>query len=131
MNAEDLLDTPDVELRLPADPSFAYVLRSTTAALTARLDFTLDDIEDTKIAVTEAMTLLLEDTSPLVDLTVGFTLSPGHLVLSLTLPGPEPVAVDRSSFAWQVLSTLVEDVEIEQFPSQVRLTLSVRSSAAV
>ena len=36
----------DVELRLPADGAFVSVLRTTAAGLAARLDFTIDDIED-------------------------------------------------------------------------------------
>ena len=39
----------DVELRLPADSAYASVLRTTTAGLAARLDFTIDDIEDLRI----------------------------------------------------------------------------------
>ena len=35
----------DVELRLPADGAYASVLRTTTAGLAARLDFTIDSIE--------------------------------------------------------------------------------------
>ena len=41
----------DVELRLPADGAYVSVLRTTTAGLAARLDFTIDDIEDLRIAV--------------------------------------------------------------------------------
>ena len=40
-----------MELRLPADSAYLAVLRTTTAGLAARLDFTLDDIEDLRIAV--------------------------------------------------------------------------------
>ena len=43
---------PDVELRIPADSAYLAVLRTATAGLAARLDFTLDDIEDLRIAVT-------------------------------------------------------------------------------
>ena len=41
----------DVELRLPPDNAYVAVLRTTTAGLAARLDFTLDDIEDLRMAV--------------------------------------------------------------------------------
>ena len=44
----------EVELRLPADGAYVSVLRTLTAALAARLDFTIDDIEDLRIAVSEA-----------------------------------------------------------------------------
>ena len=37
---------PDAEVRLPAESAYVGVLRMTTAGIAARLDFTLDDIED-------------------------------------------------------------------------------------
>ena len=52
---------PDVELRLPAESAYVAVLRMTTAGLAARLDFTLDDIEDLRMAVGEACALVLEN----------------------------------------------------------------------
>ena len=46
--------SPDAELRLPADSAYLAVLRTATAGLAARINFTLDDIEDLRIAVDEA-----------------------------------------------------------------------------
>jgi serine/threonine-protein kinase RsbW len=51
--------TADVELRLPTDGAFISVLRTATAGLAARLDFTLDDLEDVRMAVGEAAALVL------------------------------------------------------------------------
>ena len=55
---------PDVELRIPADGAFLSVLRTATAGLAARLDFTLDDIEDLRIAVDEACAVVLPRRDP-------------------------------------------------------------------
>jgi serine/threonine-protein kinase RsbW len=42
---------PDAEIRLPADSAYVSVLRMTTAAIGARLDFTLDaDVADQLLA---------------------------------------------------------------------------------
>ena len=60
--------SPDVELRLPAESAYVAVLRMTTAGLAARLDFTLDDIEDLRMAVGEACALVLEHADPGGDL---------------------------------------------------------------
>ncbi|MGH8828897.1 MAG: anti-sigma regulatory factor, partial [Jiangellaceae bacterium] len=43
-----------VELRVPASSAYLVVLRTTAASLAARQGFTLDDIEDLRIAVDEA-----------------------------------------------------------------------------
>ena len=53
-----------VEMRLPADWAYLSVLRTATAGLAARLDFTLDEIEDLRIAVDEACAMLLPDAVP-------------------------------------------------------------------
>ncbi len=49
-----------VEVRLPAAGAYLSVLRTATAGLAARLDFTLDEIEDLRIAVDEACAILLQ-----------------------------------------------------------------------
>ncbi len=46
-------------LTVPADGSYLAVLRTATAGLAARLQFTLDEIEDLRIAVDEACAMLL------------------------------------------------------------------------
>ena len=46
---------------MPADGAYVSVLRTMTAGLAARLDFTVDDIEDLRIAVGEACALVLPE----------------------------------------------------------------------
>ena len=101
----------DVELRLPADGAYAAVLRTLTAGLAARLDFTMDDIEDLRIAVSEAAAMVLDEADPGADLTCRFRLEPGrtparlqhHLGSSgdprlrqLRLAGPHHAAAEAS-----------------------------------
>lgn len=65
---------PDVvELELPADPAYLGVVRTACAGLGARLDLTLDEIEDLRIAVDEACTLVLPSSAG-VDAGDGFDL---------------------------------------------------------
>ncbi len=65
MTAEGRLDATDtVELTVPADPAYLSVLRTVIASLAARRDFTLDEIDDLRIAVDEAGALLLPHASP-------------------------------------------------------------------
>jgi anti-sigma regulatory factor (Ser/Thr protein kinase) len=49
----------EVRLSLPARPEFVSVARLTLSALAGRLGFGVDGAEDIKLAVAEAMTLLL------------------------------------------------------------------------
>ena len=99
-----------VTLRLPAASAYLSVLRTATAGLAARLDFTLDEIEDLRIAVDEACAMLLASAVPGADLSVEFELTTDVLRVSvtvLTLDGVEP---SRDTFAWTVLAALAGDV---------------------
>lgn len=123
-------DRADVELRLPADGVYASVLRTTTAALAARLDFTIDDIEDLRIAVAEAGALVLPVADPDADLTARFHLGPGTMTVEVStgaIDNPEP---DRESFAWQVLDTLASDAVMASDHGVFRVRFTMTSQLA-
>ncbi len=112
-----------VHLRVPADPAYLAVIRTATAGLAARLDLTLDEIEDLRIAVDEACGLLLDhQTHPGAELLAAFTLHPN--ALDVLVNGPVTTLPRRSSFAWSVLEALVGQVETGGAPegSWIRLT---------
>jgi serine/threonine-protein kinase RsbW len=101
--------TDRVALRVPADPAYLTVLRTATAGLAARLDLTLDEIEDLRIAVDEACALLLSGAVDGDRLAAVFDLDTD--VLDVQVSGPAGTLPDRQSFAWAVLEALVGDVE--------------------
>src|SRR6186997_631272 len=68
------------------DSAYLSVLRTATAGLAARLDFTLDEIEDLRIAVDEACAMLLPQALESSQLTCRFELSPETLDVTVTLP---------------------------------------------
>lgn len=72
-----LLDV--AQLSIPAVGACLVVLRTATASLAARADFTLDDIADLRIAVDEASALLLLSAAPGSALKCVFPLSPGFM----------------------------------------------------
>jgi serine/threonine-protein kinase RsbW len=120
----------DVSLRVPADGAYVSVLRTMTAGLAARLDFTVDDIEDLRIAVGEACALVLPEALPDGDLEAEFRQSAGTLTVSVrvtTLAHTEP---DYESFAWQVLSTLAAEATAAADDHHLEVTFSADSSLA-
>ena len=119
----------DVELRLPADSAYASVLRTTTAGLAARLDFTIDDIEDLRIAVGEANAMVLEHAAEGSDLVCTFHLAPGRLVVAVTVSTQSEPVPDLDSFAWQVLSTLATSADIESGDGRFTVSMTMTSSA--
>ena len=100
-----------VLIKLPAVGAYLSVLRTATAGLAARLDFTLDEIEDLRIAVDEACAMLLAQAVAGATLECEFELLDDAMRISvsaLTEDGREP---SRDTFAWTVLSALAGEVD--------------------
>ena len=118
-----------VTIKLPAAGAYLSVLRTATAGLAARLDFTLDEIEDLRIAVDEACAMLLTQALPGADLECRFALDSDSMrvgVSVLTLDGQEP---SRDTFAWTVLAALAGEVDSSAgVDNRVTITLLKRRS---
>jgi len=112
-----------VELRLPADSAFVSVLRTASAGLAARLDFTLDDIEDLRMAVGEACAIVLSGATSGSDLTTEFWLEPHTITVRVSAPGVQPRLAPEEDFGWQVLSTLASETSLEHVDGAITLTL--------
>jgi serine/threonine-protein kinase RsbW len=125
----DTLQNDVVTIRLPAAGAYLSVLRTATAGLAARLDFTLDEIEDLRIAVDEACAMLLAQAVPGADLDCTFSLNGDSIrvgVSVLTLDGQQP---SRDTFAWTVLSALAGEVDSgADVDNRVTITLLKRRS---
>ena len=118
----------DVELRLPADTAFVSVLRTTSAGLAARLDFTLDDIEDLRMAVGEASALVLPSADPGADLECRFYMETGRLTVVVGVSAASAEAPDTDSFAWQVLTTLATSATATTEGGRYVVTMTMQSS---
>ena len=121
-----------VDLGLPALTPYVSVLRSTAAALAARLDFTLDEIEDLRIAVDEASSLLLSQAVPESQLLCQFQLRGSELTVSVSVRSSAPKVPARSSFAWTVLSALAGSVDasVDAGEGRATIVLTKRGEAA-
>jgi serine/threonine-protein kinase RsbW len=124
-----MTESIDVELRLPADGAYASVLRTTTAALAARIDFTIDDIEDLRMAVAEATAMVLEVADDGTDLVSSFGLRPGEMTVAVSVGAQSPGEPDYDSFAWQVLTTLSTTAKVEAAGGRFTVTMTLTSTA--
>ena len=116
-------------LRLPAAGAYLSVLRTATASLASRLDFTIDDIEDLRIAVDEACAMLLTQAMPGADLECRFELTADSIRVDvgvLTLDGEQP---SRDTFAWTVLTALAGEVD-SSVDADNRVVLSLHKRKA-
>jgi serine/threonine-protein kinase RsbW len=104
-----------VELTVPAHTGYLGVVRTATAGLAARLSFTLDEIEDLRIAVDEACVMLLSLPGPQppesATLTCQFRVFDDTLAVTVSanVDKKAVMPVDQS-FAWQVLTAHAAEV---------------------
>jgi serine/threonine-protein kinase RsbW len=116
----------EVRLSIPADGAYIAVPRSVVGNLAARNNFTVDEIDDLRIAVDEACALLLPQASDGV-LDCVFEIDPPLMRVSTSALVPNDWKPDTGSFGWTVLTALVESVAAETVDG--RLTITVTSSA--
>ena len=141
--AQTVRPTDRVELTVPADAAYVSVLRTVMASLAARRDFTIEEIDDLRIAVDEASSLLLPHAGPASVLTACFDGGEDSLTvrvsISATVVGadtPSDAAVgggevDETSFAWMVLAAVADDVRTERLGDDIAMVLAKTRSARI
>jgi serine/threonine-protein kinase RsbW len=117
------MSTDHVELSVPALGAYVAVLRTAAAGLAARLDFTVDDIEDLRIAVDEACAVLIPLAGVDARLSARFDLEPGRLQVAVSVPSDATEPPSRNTFAWTVLTALAGEVDASVDDGRVTLTL--------
>src|ERR1700728_3136234 len=116
-----------VTIRMPAEGAYLSVLRTATAGLAARLDFTLDEIEDLRIAVDEACAMLLPQAIPGTNLECDFDLDAEEMTIIVSVVAARPRIPARDTFAWTVLSALAGTVDSRLGPDdEVSIVLRKR-----
>lgn len=120
-----------VSLRLPADSAYLAVLRTAAAGLASRLNFTLDDIEDLRIAVDEACAMLLPRAAEGATLDCTFELKGDELDVAVSLPTTDGALPSRDTFSWTVLTALAGSVDATAQGSTVTITMAKRSTTEV
>jgi serine/threonine-protein kinase RsbW len=120
-----------VTIRMPAESAYLSVLRTATAGLAARLDFTLDEIEDLRIAIDEACAMLLAQAIPGTDLECGFELGADQVTITVSVTAAHAQMPARDTFAWTVLSALAGSVDSRLGPGdRVAIVLQKRRGAS-
>jgi len=118
-----------IQLTVPADALFVGLVRSTAAHTAAHAHLDMDQIDDLRLAVDEAFALVIGTNGVVGDVALAFTITDHGLEVSLT--GPHGVeAPEQGTFAWTILSALVNDVESHVADGQVTITLTSKAGAS-
>ncbi|HEY4570532.1 MAG TPA: anti-sigma regulatory factor [Kribbella sp.] len=118
----------EVRLSIPADSAYVAVPRSVVGNLAARNDFTLDAIDDLRIAVDEACALLLPEAADGV-LDCVFEIDPPQLTVRASAVVPNGWTPDTDSFGWTVLTALVESATAETVGARLTITVTATATA--
>ena len=121
------IDTGPVTLTMPPTPSMVRVARLTASSLANLADMSIDEIDDIKIAVSEVVTLLIQqgDGGPVV-LEFG---SPGLFTIEGSTTAAElPLAQDDVALTAAVLDAVSDSHELTT--SGDRIVIRVSKSSA-
>jgi len=101
-------------LVLPARPDFVRVARLTFAGLATRLGFPYDEVEDIRIAVGEAMTLMLAEAEPdaAIDLRARWNADALEIAV-LRKDGPALAGSEDAAIAMMVMEALMDSASFE------------------
>jgi serine/threonine-protein kinase RsbW len=121
---------PDAEVRLPAETAYVAVLRMAASGIAARLDFTLDEIDDLKMAVSEACAMVLAAANPGGSMYATFFLGEHQIEVRVAADAVNADPPDPGSFAWQVLAATAAAVSAEASQDRVTVCLTIVSRTA-
>ena len=120
-----------VLLSVPADGAYLGVLRTAAAGLAARLHFTLDEIEDLRIAVDEACAMLIGLAAPAAPLECRFVVSGEELEVTIAVrANPDGSLPATSSLTWQMLAALTSAARAAVEDQTATITLTARRTPA-
>ncbi len=127
------VDGEEVHLTMPATPQLLRVARLTAAGLAGRLGFSVDEIEDVKIAVDELCFALVGSKGRPGNLTLTYRLGDHQLEIvgegTFSPSGSEP-APAPSELSAQILAAVVDDHELSRNGDTMRFRLLKRRAAA-
>lgn len=97
----------EIRLALPAAPEYARIARLTVAGLASRLGFSYDEVEDLRIAVGEACSVLIDD-PPSGRLSVVYRLEDDALEVEATADGGADGRPQAAELTEQILGAVVD-----------------------
>ncbi|MDQ4148779.1 MAG: anti-sigma factor [Actinomycetota bacterium] len=115
-----------ITVTLPAKGDFVHILRSVVASIAARLDFSVDAIDDLRLLVDEACGQLLSIPGAEV-LTLRLDPSPDSLEMLLSSNGVYswPPA-GQNALSWEILSALSDTSTFEQLDGEPTIRVAKR-----
>lgn len=117
--------TDTVTLTFAADTRNVALARTLAAAMAARADLPLDQLEDLRLAVDEAVTQILSTAPPGADVACEFRIDGHRVHVQITSSTTATSTPSTTSFGWTVLSALVDSVQARLSNGELSISFSV------
>jgi serine/threonine-protein kinase RsbW len=114
-----------VSVEIDAQSSLVAVLRAAASTLATRLEFTLDEIDDLRIAVDEAASLLLQQTEKGDTLRCDLDLQDTVIHCRLSAPSHD-ADLALEGFGWVVLNVVADDITVSQVDGRCEIRLTTK-----
>jgi serine/threonine-protein kinase RsbW len=105
-----------VSVKIPASPAYLGVVRLIASGLASRLQFTIDEIEDLKIAVDELSAYLTGSQGREGTLAITFTIHDDRIEItgSGEFSSGEKVRTELTEFSRMILETVVDSASLDR-----------------
>ncbi len=114
------MDYDEIRLAVPAAPEYARIARLAVAGLATRLGFSYDEVEDLRIAVGEACSVLMTE-RPAGRIEVVYRLEDNAMEVEATTDNAVARPTNGSSLSEQILSAVVDEHSIDPAARRVWL----------
>jgi len=114
----------EITIKLPAKPEYMTVARLTTAGLANRLGFSIDEIEDLKVAVSEAGNYLINQFSDITVLEINFFIEDNNRIHArIAAPSASIVKkqeIKESELSLFIIESVTDQVEKDEEQGVIR-----------
>ena len=107
MRAMNTGSTDSVRVAFPADTVNMAIARTVAAAIAARADLTVDQVEDVRLAMDEATSHMIRAATPGATVTIDLWVSGSVVHAQLSCPVDSASPPEPDPFSWTVLTALV------------------------
>lgn len=112
-----------VRLSMPASAENVSLARSLAAAIAARADLPVDQLEDLRLAVSEAVTGAVTDAVIGSEVECAFAEEPGWLEVRVAYTPVAGRAPDTDGFGWAIMRALASELSVDVEDDRIAIAL--------
>lgn len=118
-------ENDNIKISIPNKPEFVSVVRLTTSAIANRIGFNIEEIDDIKVAIAEACTIMLENKSEENNIDIEYILESNKITIVVRNNKSEInlEQLDEKGLGLFIIKSLMDKVEINNKQSYGELKM--------